>query len=205
MIRCLKPLAIVSAALSLSACTVLPESVPPRVVSLAGEADPPVFEQTRPESLRVDLPLASGPFDGTSVLIQPRPWEFRALPDTRWRDSLPMVVHDQLVQTLRDSNGFSQVLAANSAANADIALLSEVRGFHARRTGQDTDVVIHLHHELLHNRSRETLCVLDEKQVVPAQDSSLDSLMAAFSEGAHEAAAETARWAFNCLEKTNRD
>jgi cholesterol transport system auxiliary component len=113
---------------------------------------------------------------------------------------MPVLVHDQLVQSLRESNGFDNVLAANSAANADISLLPELRGFHARQTDQGTVVVVHVYYELLQNQTRETLCVLDEKQVVPAQGTEVASLMTAFSQGTTEVAANTAQWAFDCLE-----
>jgi len=203
MTRCLKPLAALSAALTLSACTVLPESQPPRIVDLAVNGEHPVYDRPRPESLRVDLPRASAPFDSNLVLIQPSRWEFQALPDTRWRTDLPMLVHDQLVQSLRETKGFNNVLTTNSAANADISILSELRGFHARKTAGSTRVVIQLYYELLNNRSRETLCVLDEKQVVSAENSDLANLMAAFSQGISRVATNTARWAFSCLEKHN--
>ncbi|XKH00932.1 ABC-type transport auxiliary lipoprotein family protein [Marinobacter nauticus] len=200
MMRFSKPLITACSALLMSACTVLPESEPPRIVGL-GDITPQqaAYQSPRPVSMRVDLPLASAPFDGTLVLIQPSNWEFQALPGTRWRDTMPVLVHDQLVQSLRASNGFDNVLAANSAANADISLLPELRGFHARQTNEGTAVVIHLYYELLQNRTRETLCVLDEKQVVPAQSTEIASLMEAFRQGTAEVAANTAQWAFDCL------
>ena len=201
MMRFAKPLMTIGSVLLMSACTVLPESEPPRIVGL-GDITPQqaAYQSPRPVSMRVDLPLASAPFDGTLVLIQPSNWEFQALPDTRWRDTMPVLVHDQLVQSLRAGNGFDNVLAANSAANADVSLLPELRGFHARNTGQGTVVVINVYYELLQDQTREILCVLDEKQVIPAQDTEVASLVAAFSQGTAKVATNTAQWAFDCLE-----
>jgi len=199
MIRQLTSMAALTTAITLSACSVLPESEPPRIVSLAASADQPTYQTPRAVSLRVDTPLASAPFDTNLVLIQPQNWEFQALPDTRWRDSMPVVVRDQLVQSFRNSNGFDNILVSSSAAHAEWTLLSELNGFHARKTGRQTTVAIQLHYELMNNRSRKTLCVLEEKREVSAENGQLASLMSAFSLAAAAISEKTVSWAYDCL------
>jgi len=199
MIRQLTSMAALTAVFTLSACSLLPESEPPRIVSLAASTNQPTYQTPRAVSLRVDTPLASAPFDTNLILIQPQRWEFQALPDTRWRDSMPVVMRDQLIQSFRNSQGFDNVLASNSAANAGFTLLSELNGFHVRKSGQATTVFIQMHYELLNNRSRETLCALKEDLEVSAENGQLASLMTAFSLGAAEVSEKTVGWAYDCL------
>ncbi|GHD47342.1 cholesterol transport system auxiliary component [Marinobacter persicus] len=195
-----KPAVTFCAVLALSGCSILPESEPPRIVGLDDNAPVPVYDHARSVSLRVDTPLASAPFDTNLVLIQPENWEYQALPDTRWRDSMPAIIHDRLIKALRQSRGFDRVLSATSPAEAEYTLLSELNGFHARRNGDDTTVTIDMHLEVMNNRTRETRCSTEKTLDVAAGDARLDSLMVAFSDAGTELSRRTAAWAFACLQ-----
>ncbi|MBB5320430.1 ABC-type transport auxiliary lipoprotein family protein [Marinobacter oulmenensis] len=199
MIKPARKLAMALAIASLSACTLLPKSDPPRVVDLTSDAAFPAPEPQRGDTVRVETPLASSPLSGTLVLIKPESYEYQAIPGVRWRDSLPTVVEDFLVQRFRASRGFANVISATSPATATISLVSELDSFHAQRIGPAPTVVVAMHSELMDNRTRETLCVTDQTIEIPASSTAVQSLMPAFSEGAERLARHTLEWAHACL------
>ena len=186
-------------ALALSACTVFPIPEAPRLMELAPPAEREVFNTPRPAALRVDTPLASDPLDSTRVLVKPTPYEFQALPGARWRDSIPVVLRDYLIQEFRQSGSFTSVMTDTSPATAGLTLVTELTGFHAETRADGTTVVIHLHTELMENRSRKSLCVLDQREEALAASAKLDDLMSAFSLAASALSTDITRWSRDCL------
>lgn len=199
MIKSARHFAVVLTLVSLGACTLLPKSDPPRVVDLTSSASFPALEPRRSDSVRVETPLASSPLNGTLVLIKPETYEYQALPDVRWRDTLPAVLHDFIVQRFRASRGFSNVVSATSPATATANLVSDLQSFHARKTGNATTVVVAMHSELMDTRTRERLCTTDQRIEIPSESASVESLMPAFSEGAERLSRQTLEWAHACL------
>lgn len=189
---------VFAAAFAVSACTIFPEQEAPRLMDLALPASAPTFETTRNTSLRIDTPLASAPLDSPRILIKPDAYEFQALPDTRWRDSMPVVLRDYLVQDLRQSGGFDSVLNDTSTASAELSLVSELTGFHAVREDGKTTVVVRLYTEMMENRSRKSWCRQDHHVQTPAASTDLNDLMNAFSESARQLSADIALWAHQC-------
>ncbi|MGO1234261.1 MAG: ABC-type transport auxiliary lipoprotein family protein [Marinobacter sp.] len=187
---------------SLSACSVFPEQEAPRLLGLAPPSSPTQFDETNEARIRIDTPLATAPFDSTRVLIKPDAYEFQALPGARWRDSMPVLLREYMVQYFRQSGGFTSVVTDTNPASAEIILISELSGFHAAvKSGRNT-VVLNLYTELLDNRTRVSLCTQDHQIQVPADSTSPSDLMAAFSAGAGALSEEALIWAFDCPRKT---
>jgi len=184
--------------LILAGCTVFPVPESPRLMELAPASDLPAFGQALPASLRVDTPLASDPLDSTRILIKPSAYEYRALAGARWRESIPVVVRDHLLETFRASLAFENVMTDTSPATSELTLVSELTGFHAENGENGTWVVIRLHLQLLDNRTRQSLCVRDFETTSVAASTALDDLMKTFSAVANDAAGATVKWAYNC-------
>ncbi|MFO8142974.1 MAG: ABC-type transport auxiliary lipoprotein family protein [Marinobacter sp.] len=199
MISGIARLTILTAAITMTACTVFPTPEPPRVMELAPNADQIRFDQARQASLRVDTPLASDPLDSSRLLFKPSPYEFQALPDVRWRDSIPVVLRDHLIQAYRHSGAFTNVITDTSPASASHTLISELTAFHAENRSAGVVVVIELHTEVMSNRSRGTLCAHNHRVEVKANSIAVADLMTAFSEGARRVSERTSHWAFECL------
>lgn len=196
-----KGMLALAGALALSACTVFPVPEAPRLMELAPPAEQGVFDAPRPYALRVDTPLASDPLDSTRVLVKPTPYEFQALAGARWRDRIPVVLRDYLIQAFRQGGGFTSVMTDTSPATAGLTLITELAGFHAETRPAGTVVVVHLHTELMENRSRNSLCVLDQRSETRADSTALEDLMTAFSRAAADLSGEVTRWARQCVEK----
>ncbi|MGC8120556.1 ABC-type transport auxiliary lipoprotein family protein [Marinobacter sp. VGCF2001] len=185
--------------LTLAGCTVFPVPEPPRFMDLASADTVPAFSQTLPASLRVDTPLASDPLDSSSILIKPSAYEYQAISGARWRESMPVVIRDHLIQAFRASGGFANVMTDTSPATSELTLISELSGFHAEDGANGTRVVINLHLQLMDNRTRRSLCVTNYQARTDAGSARLEDLMQAFSHAAEEATSATMSWAHRCM------
>ncbi len=201
MRSCFRAVTPLVASFAITACTIFPTPEAPRVMDLGSIEPVQRLENRHARSLRVDTPLASEPVNGTRILTKPTPHEFRMYGDARWRDSAPVLVRDHLIDTLRQSQGFANVVTDTSAASTDLTLISELSAFQAEKSEGETWVVIELHTEVLDNRSRKSLCVRDSRLVQPAASSELDEVVGVFGKTANRLAEETMLWVHRCLEE----
>lgn len=179
-------------------CTVFPNPEPPRVMDLAITEAVPVAEEPVQASLRVDTPYASEPFNGSLILAKPTPQEFRAYEGTRWRDTAPVVIRDTMVSSLRKSGAFTSVITDTNPAEAELTLVTELSAFHSEAPEAGTEVVIELHLQMIHNRSRDSLCARTIRIVEPAAGTSVDQVVEAFGSAGGDLAARVIEWATEC-------
>ena len=189
------------AALSASACTVLPRPEPPRVMDLAAANSQPMFEQTLPSSVRINTPLASDPVDSSTILLKPTPYEFQAFKKARWRDSAPVLIRDHLARHLRNSQGFHNVVIDTSAANTEHSLLTELSAFQVEQSGNTYQVVLDLHAEVTNDQSGNSLCIRSWSMQEVAASSELESAVEAFSRASNTLAGELTQWAWSCVKR----
>ncbi|WP_157677795.1 ABC-type transport auxiliary lipoprotein family protein [Marinobacter sp. es.042] len=181
-----------------SGCTVFPNPEPPRIMDLAVAQAVPEAERPIMASLRVDTPYASEPFNGSRILAKPTPHEFRAYEGTRWRDTGPVVVRDTLVSSLRKSNAYKNVITDTNSAQAELTLVTELSAFHAETPESGPQVVIELHLQVVHDRSRARLCTRTVRIVEPASGTSVDQIVEAFGTAGSKLAARVINWARWC-------
>ncbi len=179
-------------------CTVFPNPEPPRVMDFAAPSSEIRANQTRPLSLRVDTPYASDPLGTNRILAKPTPLEFQIYQAVRWRDTAPVIMRDLLVETLRDSQGFSSVISDTNPANADWTLVSELTAFHTEYQADDIQAVIELHGQLVDNQSRKTLCATSFKVQERSESVSIEQVVEAFSRAGQELSESVVRWAGEC-------
>ncbi|WP_372996058.1 ABC-type transport auxiliary lipoprotein family protein [Marinobacter sp.] len=179
-------------------CTVFPNPEPPRFMEMAMPEVPRQSAQRIPASLRVDTPLASEPLNGSLILAKPSPREFRAYEGVRWRDTVPVVVRDALVGAIRQSDLYTGVITDTNPARADLTLATELSGFHAESPESGPEVVIEVHLQMIHNRSRASLCNDTVRVVEPASGSSIDEIVDAFGAAGGDLAARVIEWARTC-------
>lgn len=197
-LRSIRNLALLLGAAVASGCTVFPNPEPPRVMDLALVQATPAAKQPVQASLRVDTPYASAPFNGSLILAKPTPQEFRAYEGTRWRDTAPVVVRDTLVGSLRQSGAYTNVITDTNPAQAELTLVTELSAFHSETPESGPQVVIELHLQMIHNRSRASLCTRTVRIVEPATDTSVDQIVEAFGTAGSDLAAMVIEWATEC-------
>ena len=197
-LRSIRNLTLLLGAAVAGGCTVFPNPEPPRVMDLAVVQTAPAAEQRIQASLRVDTPYASEPFNGSLILAKPTPQEFRAYEGTRWRDTAPVVVRDTLVSSLRQSGAYTNVITDTNPAQAELTLVTELSAFHSETLESGPQVVIELHLQMIHNRSRASLCTRTERVVEPAPGTSVDQIVEAFGTAGSDLAARVIEWATRC-------
>ncbi|SNC74831.1 cholesterol transport system auxiliary component [Marinobacter sp. es.048] len=197
-LRSIRNVTLLLGAAFASGCTVFPNPEPPRIMDLAVVQVVPEAEQPIMASLRVDTPYASEPFNGSRILAKPTPHEFRAYEGTRWRDTAPVVVRDTLVTSLRNSNAYTNVITDTNPAQAELSLVTELSAFHSETPAKGPQVVIELHLQMIHNRSRARLCTHIVRIVEPASGTSVDQIVEAFGTAGSKLAARVIDWATTC-------
>lgn len=197
-LKSIRTLVLLLGAAIASGCTVFPNPEPPRVMDLALLQAAPAAEQPVQASLRVDTPYASEPFNGSLILAKPTPQEFRAYEGTRWRDTAPVVVRDTLVSSLRQSGAYTNVITDTNPAQAELTLVTELSAFHSETPESGPQVVIELHLQMIHNRSRASLCTRTERVVEPASGTSVDQIVEAFGTAGSDLATRVIEWATRC-------
>ncbi|MGO1502083.1 MAG: ABC-type transport auxiliary lipoprotein family protein [Marinobacter sp.] len=182
----------------MAACTVFPTPEAPRVMDFPVPQGLQESATTRPQSLRINTPFASEPFNSTRILAKPMPWEFEVYGGVRWRDTMPVILRDMLVGAFRARENFRAVTMDTGPGNADLSLASEITAFHTASKGDSTRVTVAIYGQLIDNHSRETLCSNSFIVSTPAQDRRIDSIAQAFGSAGERLAEEVIDWANAC-------
>jgi len=121
---------ILAAALSLGACSVLPEKSP---VALYGLSRPAALEDAPAEPialrLAVEKPAASGPLASPWILVRRDATRIEVYPDAQWSEPLPGLVGKAILEAFEADGRLSGVERAASGLAHDFSLLTELRDF----------------------------------------------------------------------------
>lgn len=190
--------ATLAASWAMTACTVFPIPEAPRVMDFPVPQELQESATKRPESLRIDTPFASEPYNSSRILAKPKPWEFRVYSGVRWRDTAPVLVRDMLAGAFRASDSFQNVAMDTGPGNTDLTLTTELSAFHALNYGNSTRVSLAVYGQLIDNRSRKTLCSNNLIVSAPAKDKSIDAVVQAFGSAGEELAEALIDWVKTC-------
>lgn len=183
---------------SMAACTVFPVPEAPRVMDLPTPKSLNSSTASRPQSLRIDTPMASDPYNSSRILAKPQPWEFRVYGGVRWRDTVPVLVRDMLASAFRDSESFKHVVMDPAPGRADLNLSTEINAFHAINQGDSTRATVSVYGQLVDNRSQAILCSNNFIVSTPAEDMGIDAVVLAFGNAGEQLAADIIAWATSC-------
>ena len=142
----LMPLAkttLISSVLWLSACSILPESIPQTRYNLPAATMLSVGAQ-KPTSLYVAVPSANRLINSHYILVQPEGSEIQIYKGTQWADNAPVLLRDRLIQGLNDANLF-QAISADAAINTPWALEGYLSHFEVQY--QNNEPVIRLQYD----------------------------------------------------------
>ncbi len=194
--RAVVPVLVVSGLMA--ACSVFPLPEAPRVMDFPVPHTLQTSDNSRPQSLRIDTPFASEPFNSTHILAKPEPWEFRVYGGVRWRDTAPVILRDMLVGAFRESSSFHDVTMDTGPGNTDLTLATEITAFHTLSQGASTRSTVAIYAQLIDNRSRATLCANSFIVSSPAKDAGIESVVQAFGATGKQLAEEVIDWATAC-------
>lgn len=111
---------LISTALWLSACSILPKETPQTRYNLPAATMQPVAAQKN-STLYVAVPQANRLVNSNYILVQPDGSEIQSYKGSQWADNATVLVRDRLMQAINDANLFKAV-SADAAVNTPWAL-----------------------------------------------------------------------------------
>lgn len=194
MPRLAMALPILTLALLLGGCNVLPEREPVRLFTLPEPSIASSDEATRDLTLRLGTPSAGMLLGGRRLLVMPSPGEFQAYAGARWSNDIPRLLRDHLIEAFRRDGRVAAVVDDASPARTDITLASYLGAFHSRYREGASEVIMRLDVQLLDEATREVLASHRIEVVAPSGDDSLEAVAGAFGRAANQLASEVVDW-----------
>ena len=116
----------------LSACVSLPDRNDRLAVHTLHAASPDTVATQSAQTLRIDLPNAAPPLDGTRVVRRQPQGELGLLSEIRWNQPPPALWQALLQQHLSDNCAWQAVVVSNASVRSDVRLAGVLREFDYR-------------------------------------------------------------------------
>lgn len=181
-------------AATLAGCTVFPARDVPRQFALAEPDNIPQQTVTKSVILRVDTPIAPPPLDTSRIVLRQDSGELAIYGGSRWRQAAPDLVRDQLIEALRQSNGFEAVVNEASRSRSDWSLLSDLGHFQVIYQDGNPVATVRLDAQLMDETSRTLLSQRRFEARQMSSGESLEAVVEAFSKAANQVAADVVEW-----------
>lgn len=196
--RLIRLMTAATVTLSLTACTVFPDTPAHRIFELSAPVTSAGSDEVIDRALRISAPLAVAPIDTTRILVKPDAHEIRAYEGVRWSNRAPVILGTYLVESFRRDGRLATVVNDTSPARSDIALVGDLTRFQAEYRGeeQDANPVVHLQLDLqlIDEHSRETLSSRHFEISQQAEGESVESVVEAFGMASRELARQVINW-----------
>lgn len=181
--------------IGVTGCTVFPEREVRRMFTLTDPVIEASEAETNPFTIRVDTPRAQAPLDTGRIIVEQHNGELTLYGNSRWRDQLPVIVREQLVEGLRQDGRMGGVINEFSRARSDLSLLSDLSRFQIRLENGVPVASIRLDVQLLDDRTRVTLAHHRFTITEPTDSETVEDAVAAFSRGTQQLVEQVVSWA----------
>lgn len=195
MIRLTVTIGLLAGLLSLSACTLLPESEPVAVYqfpqpSLAGNTqNDPLYL-----SLRIDTPHAGYAHTSPRLIVQSEDNQLLGYKGIRWSDPTPMLLREYVALAFQRHGALGNVTTDENSLHSDVHLSSDLRRFQIV-AGGEPHILIELHVRLVNPESRRTYVSHDFKVQQPITSTSVQPVMDGYAQASATLAAQLIDWA----------
>jgi cholesterol transport system auxiliary component len=198
MSRTISRIAALAACLVVGACAAalqLATPDPPRLFALTPKSS---FADDLPAAdarIDVEVPTATAGLNTARIALRPTSTTLEYYADARWIDVVPIMVQNLLLESL-DNAGKLDVLGREVVGiRADYALITHVREFQAEyQDGGPPQVSVRLQARLVRLPRRISVGATSEAFTVPAQDGSMQAIVAAFDEALGKALRRVVEW-----------
>lgn len=195
-IRCI---GLVTAALLLSACSILPQSETLTVFQLPAaklaQQPPAKKENSRPLALRITTPYSSQIIDSVRILVVPQASQISAYSGIRWSDPAPVLVRNRLASAFRADGRFASVSLDNgSSPDADFELTGNLAAFQV--VYENDAPVVHIHYDasLVRSATNRSIATRSFNITEPVQGKEAPEVVKAFGRAADRLSAEMVEW-----------
>ena len=168
---------------------------PPRLYALTPKS---TFADDLPEvdaRISVEVPTATAGLNTARIALRPSSTTLEYYADARWIDVVPIMVQNLLLESL-DNAGTVDVIGREVVGiRADYALITHIREFQADyENGAPPKVSVRLQARLVRLPRRISVGATSEAFIVPAQNGSMQAIVAAFDEGLGKALRRVVEW-----------
>lgn len=184
----------------LAACSVLPKREPVQIWQ-PEESASSAPAAAADFSLRVDAPNATGPLDGTGIVVMPEPGQVSTYKGARWSEAPALLIRHRLVDAFMAAK-LPAVTTDDDHFASDYALSGNLRGFQAEYRNRSPVVVVRFDAQLRRGGARSLLAT---RSFVVTQDPSgveVPQIVAAFGAADDQLAQQVVAWT---LEVANQD
>jgi cholesterol transport system auxiliary component len=186
------------ACLGLGACAAALELArpdPPRLYALTPKS---TFADDLPEvdaRIDVEVPTATAGLNTARIALSPTPTTLEYYADARWIDVVPVMVQNLLLESLDNAARLDVLGREVVGVRADYALLTHIREFQAEYNGEaPPQIQVRLQARLVRLPRRTSIAATSEGFVVPAEDRSLQAIVAAYDEALGKALRRVVEW-----------
>ena len=183
---------LLSAALLLGGCSILPEAEPQTRYDLPA-APMAALQQNKDHSLYVATPNANRLINSNRVIVQPDGSEMQVYKGTQWADNAPVILRDRLVQALHDAQLF-QAVSTDAAVKTKWALESYLRHFQVQYRQQQPVVVVQLEAQLIDRA--QSVIQRSQRFVIeqPATSTDIPAVIQAFGMAGDQLSQQLLQW-----------
>ena len=185
--------ALVTGALLLAGCSILPKAEAPNVyllpsTPLAVSLKQPVLQP----SLRVTTPNATRALDSTRIAVVPRDNVINGYAGARWSDRAPRLLRDRLLDAFRADGQFVALSSDDSRLQADLELTGDLRAFQTEYVQGAPVVVIRYDAQLVQGTKIVAARRFDLRQPVAGKE--VPQVVTAFGHASDQLATQVVAW-----------
>ncbi len=195
MIRLILATGLFTGLLSLSACTLLPES---EALAVYQFPQPPQISQANDQrlslSLRIDTPQAGYAHSGPRLVVQATDNQLLSYKGIRWSDPTPTLLRGYLARAFQTQGALSTVTTDENALHADVHMGSDLRRFQVVASN-DPHILIELQARLINPESRRIYISHDFTVRQPIDGTSVPHVIEGYDQASAALAIQLLEWA----------
>jgi cholesterol transport system auxiliary component len=201
MRHALRLVLIAAMAASVAACGIPgADRAPPRLFVLSPKStyspDLPKVEW----QLAVDTPIAEAGLSSSRIALRHSPLSIEYFARAAWTDTAPSMVQTLLVESFENTGKIVAVGRQSIALRGDYVLITELREFQAEYNGKPApDVRVRLNSKLIRMPHRVIVANHTVESVLPAENGSLEAVVAAFDDALGKVLKRTVEWCLTAV------
>lgn len=205
MTRLILASSMLAGLLTLSACTLIPESEALKVYQFPQPAQSDTRTAQPPSvSLRVDTPQAGYAYSGPRLMVQTEADQLLSYKGVRWSDPTPTLLREYLALAFQRQGAMSTVTTDENALYADVHLGSDLRRFQVVDSNEP-HILIELQARLINPESRRVYVSHDFIVRQPISNTSIQQVIEGYEQASAELATQLLDWAVPQLAAMSRN